>query len=330
MLKPTLGKHRGTYVLVWYDSGKRYRKSLGTADKEQANRFLAAFLSEQELSHKQGMHTVAELCALYVSSKAVAGKPTERINYAFRSLLSEPRISGAHPSSISAHLLNEWSASRRSTASVGTLHVELGYLRACLRWAVRHGYLDKAPLVELPTKPRPKTDYIPRAQFLEILEETKYPHVRLFLTLAISTGGRSSSILELTWDRIDFSKRLINLDNPNRDRTSKGRAIVPMNKTAFAALSEAKKGSVSDYVIEWGGRPIKSMKTAFMLLSKRTGIKLTPHMIRHSAAVWMAEGGVPMAEISQYLGHTNTSVTERVYARFSPGYLQKAASILDL
>jgi len=41
------------------------------------------------------------------------------------------------------------------------------------------------------------------------------------------------------------------------------------------------------------------------------------------------EAGVEMEEISQYLGHTNTTVTRNVYARFSPDYLRKAASALD-
>lgn len=103
-----------------------------------------------------------------------------------------------------------------------------------------------------------------------------------------------------------------------------------MNDTAYKHLAAAKEGALSDHVIEWGGLPVKSVKTAFRLLSKRAGVKVTPHMLRHSAAVWMAEGGIPMSEISQYLGHTNTTVTERVYARFSPGYLRKAASVLDL
>lgn len=93
---------------------------------------------------------------------------------------------------------------------------------------------------------------------------------------------------------------------------------------------QIQKGATSNYVIERGGLPLKRIRHAFAGLSKRTGLKVTPHMLRHSAAVWMAEGGVPMSEISQYLGHTNTDITERVYARFSPTYLQKAAAVLDL
>jgi integrase len=35
------------------------------------------------------------------------------------------------------------------------------------------------------------------------------------------------------------------------------------------------------------------------------------------------------SEIGQYLGHSSESVTYRVYARFSPTYQRKAASVLE-
>jgi integrase len=54
------------------------------------------------------------------------------------------------------------------------------------------------------------------------------------------------------------------------------------------------------------------------------------HLLRHSAAVMIAEAGIPMQEISQYLGHSSTDVIEKIYARFSPNYLRKAAATLDL
>jgi integrase len=44
----------------------------------------------------------------------------------------------------------------------------------------------------------------------------------------------------------------------------------------------------------------------------------------------MAEGGVPMEQIAQYLGHDDVRTTYRVYARFTPGFLQDAARTLDL
>ena len=56
---------------------------------------------------------------------------------------------------------------------------------------------------------------------------------------------------------------------------------------------------------------------------------VTPHTLRHTAAVHMAAAGIPMAQISQYLGHSNTAVTERVYARFAPEHLTDAANVLN-
>ncbi len=113
-------------------------------------------------------------------------------------------------------------------------------------------------------------------------------------------------------------------------RPHKGRAIVPMLRTARAALLEARQGSLSDYVIEWAGKPVRSVKRGLAAAAKRAGLaKVTPHMLRHSAAVHMAEDGVSMDEIAQYLGHSNVTVTRNTYARYSPDHLRKAAAALE-
>jgi integrase len=44
----------------------------------------------------------------------------------------------------------------------------------------------------------------------------------------------------------------------------------------------------------------------------------------------MAQAGVPIEQIAQYLGHTNPAVTYRVYARYSPEHLRKASDALRL
>ena len=58
--------------------------------------------------------------------------------------------------------------------------------------------------------------------------------------------------------------------------------------------------------------------------------KIRPERACLKAAVWMAEGDVPMSQISQFLGHTNTKITESVYARFSPDFLRHAAVALNI
>ena len=87
---------------------------------------------------------------------------------------------------------------------------------------------------------------------------------------------------------------------------------------------------MTDYVIEWAGEPVKRLRTGFNKAVKDAGLKgVSPHVLRHTAAVHLAAAGVPMARISQYLGHSSIAVTERVYARFAPDHLREEAEILD-
>ena len=51
-------------------------------------------------------------------------------------------------------------------------------------------------------------------------------------------------------------------------------------------------------------------------------------MMRHTAATWMVQGGVPIYEVARFLG-TTAEVAERVYGKHSPDYLRRAARVLD-
>jgi integrase len=84
-------------------------------------------------------------------------------------------------------------------------------------------------------------------------------------------------------------------------------------------------------VVEYADTPVRSIKKALARAARRAGLSwVSPHVLRHTAAVWMTEAGRPMAEIAQYLGHTDSRLTERVYARFSPDYLRGAAAALEV
>ncbi|TMV85537.1 hypothetical protein FGG78_20735 [Thioclava sp. BHET1] len=103
--------------------------------------------------------------------------------------------------------------------------------------------------------------------------------------------------------------------------------ITPEDCRAYIA---DRRAAISPYVIEWGGRQVKSIKRGFAAATQAAGLDdVTPHTLRHTAAVHMAAAGVPMEKISQYLGHSNTATTERVYARFAPDHLRDAADALD-
>jgi integrase len=237
------------------------------------------------------------------------------------------------PSAINDALVDEHIRERRGQGrSDGTIWTELGHLRIALSWAVKKGLIEKAPYIKRPAQPAPKADYLTREQFNQFLAACDMPHMRRFAILAITTGARASAILDLTWDRVDFQRGLVIFKKPTDiERQMKGRALVPMNATLRAALKEGQEGALSEYVIEWAGQKVTRIVKGFRAAAHRAGLPfVTPHVMRHSAAVWMAEAGVDFEEIAQYLGHSDSRITARVYARFSPTHLRKAASVLDI
>ncbi|MDY7525534.1 tyrosine-type recombinase/integrase [Sphingomonas sp. 10B4] len=221
----------------------------------------------------------------------------------------------------------DYRAHRKHCALI-TVRNELAVIRAALNWAKKEKLIDDAPFVQMPKLPASEIGHLSKVEFRRLIEGAGRPHVKLFMMLAVATGARSNALLDLTWDRIDFERGHIVLNPIGRVQTSKHRATVPMNDQIRVALEEAKEGALSPYVIELGRGKVGSIKKGFAAACKRSGIVATPHMLRHSAAVWMAEDRIPIMEIAQFLGHSDSRVTERVYARFSPDFLAAAARSL--
>lgn len=209
-----------------------------------------------------------------------------------------------------------------------TIRNELAVIRAALNWCEKEALIPKAPFIQMPRLPESPIRHLSKEQFRKLLAGAGRPHVKLFMMLAVATGARSNALLDLTWDRVDFKRGLITLNPVERVQTSKYRAVVPMNDQIRAALEEAKAGALSPFVIEYGRGQVASIKKGFAAACVRSKVQASPHMLRHSAAVWQAEAGIPIFQIAQFLGHSDSRITERVYARFSPEFLKGASEAL--
>jgi len=322
----------GKFFVVWYDEqGRRHRRSLGTADRQVATAALIEFKRTYTATTSGSPVTVAEIYQAYLEDRMAEGKAAvPRIRDAWKRL--SDFFGAMMPYQINEDQCREYSKGRYAAgAGPGTVHVELGYLRAAMRYAARkRRWIEHEPYVPLPRKPAPKDHHLTKDEARSLIAAAGQPHVKLFIVLALSTAGRAAAILDLTWMRIDFERRKIMLQDPEVAVTAKGRATVPMNETAYQALLEAKAGALTPYVVEWGGKKVGSVKKAVARAAARAGVTCTPHTLRHTAAVWMAEAGESMEAIAQYMGHSNVDTTRRVYARFSPDYLRRAAGALEL
>lgn len=322
-----LAWHRGKRVIEWWEDGKRKRRSLGTADSGAAEAALVEWRRVQSLSAAGAPLSVGEMYEAYALDREQNGVvAAPRIRDAWKRL--KPTFGELSPHHVTKALCLDYM--RRRDASTGTVHIELGYLRSALRFAEHEGWVAKAPYVPMPSKPSPRDHRLTRPEVERLIAAAEMPHVKLFIVLAITTAGRAGALLDLTWDRVDFGRGRITLRDPERAETRKGRATVPMNDTARQALVHAFERKTCHYVVEWGGKKVASVKKGIAASAVRAGLDCTPHVLRHSAACLMAESGVPMDEIASYLGHSDTRTTYRVYARYSPSYLRKAAGALEL
>jgi integrase len=327
-----LGWLRGGFCAVLRANGKRRRFRLHAATEMEARTALHAFAQEQANNTLDPNPTIARLFELYVIDREAEGVQVQKLRYKWTVLA--PTFGHMRAEDVTKPICKNYAAQRAAKGRMpNTIETELRQLRTILSWAINSRLIGQMPATWVPRAAEPRDRHLTREEINTLLDAAELSHVRLFIVLAIATAARMNALLDLTWDRVDFARGLIYLHDPQRLRTTKGRAIVPMNDSARAALQHAKLSSVSDHAIEWQGDRIKNIRRAIGTALTKAGLKQVQdgaHLLRHTAAVLMAEGGVPMSEISQYLGHRSTDTTERVYARYSPDYLRGAAKALNV
>lgn len=324
--------YRGKYAVTWRGDGTTKRHSLRTADKAVAEGLFARWVKEQE---RPQTLTVAGLWGLYAREKGER-RITGNMGHSGKSILAF--FGNLHPGSITAKMCREYAQQRRETKdfrcpngrSDGTIWTELNHLRIVMAWAHKARHIDHPPHIELPRKPDPRTRRLTRNEAHRLIKAAEPLHVKVAITLMLTTAARVGAILDLTWPQVDLRTEMVSYPDPLERGKRKGRAIVPLNGTAISVLSDAKRVAMSDYVVEWKGEKVTTIRRAFMASMKRAGLtNVTPHVLRHTAACLLAESGEPMSVIANYLGHSDSSITERVYARYSPTYLRKASKSLE-
>lgn len=313
--------YRGKYALAYQRDGKRVRRSLGTNDRGLAETRAKELWSTL---HRPASERVSDLWRAYVADRAQDLADLSRVHNAWKAL--GPFFGDRLGSSIDKQDCRAYYAERRRLRRAdSTIRLELEYLRACLNLRYGRGNTH----VWTPPSSKPRSRYLTHKERDRLLECVSTAHVRLFIILALTTGARMKSILALKWEQVDFKNRTVNYAPAGRHQTNKRETEVPLNARAYAALEEARRGAQTDFVIEWDGAPVKSIKKAIRMAAIRSGVPCSPHVFRHTAGVWMAQADVPIQKIAEFLGHTSSRVTERTYARYTPSFMRDAATALD-
>lgn len=150
--------------------------------------------------------------------------------------------------------------------------------------------------------------------------------IYLFSLLALSTGGRATTIISIQKKHIDINNRTITLTDFKNNSTYKGFITTDIASILKGQIISLK---ANDYILQINNKPIsisQIQKRLKPILDKLFNEGLDPkdsknrvviHTFRHSFASNLAIKGTPIYTIQKLMNHKDINMTLR-YAKLSP------------
>jgi site-specific recombinase XerD len=221
-----------------------------------------------------------------------------------------------------------------------TVARKLAAIRTFYGHMVEQGALDQNPADLVPSPPRPRG--LPRALRADEVERLldRIPagtpleaRDRALFELAYSCGLRCEEIVNLDLDAIDFDAEELRV----LGKGAKTR-LVPIGEPAQQAieryLSKARPVLVTQrdepaLFLSKTGRRLSSSdvrrRLRVWLRTASLAAGVSPHVLRHSFATHLLEGGADLRTIQELLGHASLSTTQ-LYTRVESGRLRRQYS----
>lgn len=327
---------RNVFEIVWFERGSRRRQSTGTSDAEEAREYYQGFLAQKPAdnrpSHPDARY-IGDVLACYLDEKGpdMTIKGLRTLKGALKPLID---WWGDKPAGIVNERACRLYVKTRATKTTAAPRCELAYLRAALNYDWRMGRLLQKIPVWVPALNKPKDRFLTRSEAARLLWASRKglsrEYLSLFVLLGLYTGGRKTALLTLKWGQVDFKNNLIYLKSDSGAENKKHATIPITRRLRTFLLLARKRGTPFGPVIHYNQTAIGDIKGSFKAACKRAGLEhVTPHTLRHTAASWMVQAGVPVFDVARYLGHTSSAMVERTYGHMAPNHLHKAAAALD-
>ena len=236
--------------------------------------------------------------------------------------------------SVSRKVSEEYLRSRK--VSPQTVERELNVLAATLNYCFKNKLIKEKPeVINIKAQENVRSRWLTKIEIKRLLNTNvlkSYKHIDLACKIALTCAARKEAILGLLTSQIywDSGKRGL-IDFRISDANKKPRSIVPVPQTMVDELKLACQESKLGFVIQANrGRPVKEVHYLYKKAVKEAelGDDVCFHTLRHTCAVHMAQSGnVSMNELSSYLGHTSTKITEKHYAKFFPEYMVNSSDV---
>lgn len=347
-LRPATNLEPSTWIIK--DRGSSRRTGCSEFDLEGAQGKLREYLEEKRAkNHDTGRGKdrdpsqilVADVLNIYSADKAKKhARPVETAGRVLRlqSFFGDKLLSEVNGSSCRAYV--------EFRGSEAAARRELEDLRSAINFHRKEGHCSSIVGVALPDKSIGRDRWLTRSEVAKLIwaawryrevqkgvTTDKHPrrHVAKFILVGFYTGTRSSAICGGAFaptvgaGRIDLEQGVFHRRAEGSRVTKKRQPPVRLPDRLLPHLRrwEAKG---QRYAVEWNRAPVRSVKKAFAATVKLAGLgpDVTPHTLRHTAATWLMQAGVPIWEAAGFLGMT-VETLERFYGHQHAEF-QKAAA----
>lgn len=333
---------------TWFikDGNKRIPTECREDEVAAAQERLADYISSQYRPQRSSRATevsVGDVVIVYSEEKAQqTARPKEtlamldRVNDFFGDMLL---------TEIKGQTCREYATDR---CNLGGARRDLEALRAAINYYHAEHTLDMVPKITLPDKGMPRQKWLTRSEIARLLRasrrEKQCGHLIRLILIGLYTGTRLSAVLNLQWmanttaGHVDLDRGVI-YRRAEGERVAHNKRRTPVKipprllrflkywKAKDTVTDEAGKQVTIRYVVTYAGEKITKPHKAFRTVRDAAGFAddVTPHVLRHTRATWLAQAGVEIEQAAASLGMTSEEF-ERTYAHAHPDFQQQAAN----
>lgn len=212
-----------------------------------------------------------------------------------------------------------------SACKLATRQRYLGYLYACLNYGTRHKLTSNNPLATWEKQPEPRQELLLTVEDLQKLYRRCAPHLQWAIAVEWEVGARPgpTELYAIKWMHVDFERCLIRIPGT---KTVLSNRLIPITPAFRDELKKRRETALSEYVIEYKGRGVKSTRKAFEGAQSRAKLPYHVRMydIRHLFVTLLLDGGAGLAAVSRIIGHSRIATTQEWYYHLLPGAMKEA------
>jgi len=320
---------RGRYYLEWYEDGKRKRRSVGTRPAEilearrrkilelkgraaEAGRRVEPSHSEEENPVPLTATTEAYLNHVKLNHKLNTYRRYRSVLDNFRDYFAGKK----YLNEISRGDIIEYRDFRATRVnSPVTLNSETTMIRAFLYWCVQYKGLRENPAAKI--KPRKVVEKPPEVysdeEIERMLQATDPTEGAILLTL-LYTGLREQELCYLTWNDLDFRKKVLHVTAKSEDsftpKTWEERDI-EMSDRLVEASKTLPRTSRWVFPTVRGKRHAHVYKIIERVAERSKVTGAHPHKFRSTFLTRLLQSGCDIANVQALAGHRDIKTTQR-------------------